>query len=253
MSCSNKNKDSWTVSQLQAIFDLELGSWLLPKYIPLNPIIIDDRSVEEYKMKLAGTSKIISRCKTALVRLVKCPSKLFDDSEINIRNIIHQVNDWFTGLTSFLEDLLGYIKFDISEDLEKSIQSSKNIVDKWTNKVYPLWVSKWNSSDESVDNNKDIDESVDNNKDIDESVYNNKDIDERVDNGKDIDERVDNGKDIDERVDNGKDIDESVDNGKDKKNKKNKKNKKEKKEKKEKILKKNRNNVTDDDTCDDDD
>lgn len=148
MSRRSELPDNWTVEQLEAIFELELGSWILPKYIPLNPVVVNERSIEEFKMNLAGTCKIASRCKTALVRLVKCPAETFDESEINIRHFAHQVNNWMTGMSSFLKDLMKSLEFEISKDLKKSIKAASIVMDKWTNKLYPKWVSKWEESDD---------------------------------------------------------------------------------------------------------
>lgn len=156
MSSRSKKQVPWTTEQLEAIFDLELGSWILPKYIPLNPVVINERSIEEFKMNLAGTCKIVLRCKTALVRLVKCPAESFDDSEINIRNIVYQVNNWFFGLNAFLKDLLKSLEFEISKDLKKSIKATMITVEKWTDKLYPKWSSKWEK--ESLDEEEEIDE-----------------------------------------------------------------------------------------------
>lgn len=154
-------EDKWSCSQLEAIFDLELGSWTLPKYIPLNPFVLDDRSIEEFKMNLAGSCKIVSRCKTALVRLVKCPAESFDNSEINIKNIVYRVNNWFSGLSAFLKDLLKSLEFKIPKDLKKSIIHTQSIVDTWTDKLYPKWVAMWEveetSSEEESDDSDDSD------------------------------------------------------------------------------------------------
>ena len=152
MSKRSEKSDTWTVAQLEAIFDLELGSWILPKYGPLNPIVVDDRSTEEFKMNLAGTCKVVSRCKTALVRLVKCSAESFDDSEINVRNITHQVNNWMVGLSNFLKDLLSSTDIFIPKDLKKNIKATQIVIDKWTEKLYPKWLEKWEeSSDEESD------------------------------------------------------------------------------------------------------
>jgi hypothetical protein len=113
--------------------------------------VVDDRSVEEFKMNLAGTCKVVSRCKTALVRLVKCSAELFDDSEINVRNIAHQVNNWMSGLSAFLKDLLKTTEIDIPKDLKKNIKATQIIVDKWTNKLYPKWLEKWDKEESSSD------------------------------------------------------------------------------------------------------
>jgi len=159
MSKRSETPDTWTALQLEAIFDLELGSWILPKYVPLNPIVVNERSIEEFKMNLAGTCKVVSRCKTALVRLVKCPAESFDDSEINVRNIAHQVNNWMSGLSNFLKDLLKTTEIDIPKDLKKNIKATQIVVDKWTSKLYPKWLEKWEeeSSDEESDSDSDSD------------------------------------------------------------------------------------------------
>jgi putative phage-type endonuclease len=138
----SKNEDMWDGSHLSAIFDLEVGSWLLPKYIPIEPVVMDERSVEEFKMNLAGTCKLVSRCRSALTKLNKCPSKLIDESEINIRNIVKVVNNWMVGLPKFLDDILEIIKFDIPKDLKESLESANVNIDKWKN-GHQKWLSKW--------------------------------------------------------------------------------------------------------------
>ena len=137
---------------MEAVFELELGSWILPKYIPLNPIVLNERSLEEYKMNLIGTCKIISRCKIALVRLINCSAMFIDKSDINIRNIVYRVNNWFSGLSNFLNDLIK--TFDSNEDLKELIKHSTIAVDKWTNKIYPEWISKWEIIDETNEPNE---------------------------------------------------------------------------------------------------
>ena len=151
-------EDKWDAYHLEAIFELELGSWVLPKYIPLNPVVINERSIEEYKVNLAGTCKIVSRCKNALVRLLKCPCKLINESEINIRNIVNHVNNWFSGLSNFLNDITNTVTFEINEDLKQIIKDTKILVDKWNDKIYPKWISKWepvNNSKSESDNDTD--------------------------------------------------------------------------------------------------
>lgn len=153
VTMSNKyKKDNWSLEQLEAIFELELGSWILPKYIPLNPIVINEKAIEEFKIKLAGSCKIASRCKTALVRLIKCHITSLDNSEMNIRNIAHQVNNWMSGMSSFFKDLLETIDFTISQDLKKSIDDMLIVIEKWNTKLYPKWISKWDTDNEKSEN-----------------------------------------------------------------------------------------------------
>ena len=124
---------------MEAIFDLEVGSWTLPKYIPLNPVVINKRSMEEFKMNVVGSCKIIYRCKNALEILVTCSSTLIENSEINIRNIINQVNNWFSGLHNFLTDI---IENNECGDLKLLIDNTKEIVNNWEN-IHQEWLSKW--------------------------------------------------------------------------------------------------------------
>lgn len=136
----------WLISQMEAIFDLELGSWSLPKYIPLNPVVINKRSIEEFKMNLVGICKLVTRCKTALVRLTKCSPTLIDASEINIRNIANRVNNWFNGFSDYLRDLLETLDdsdFTISKELEKNINNTRETAKNWVEKLYPKWLAKW--------------------------------------------------------------------------------------------------------------
>jgi len=148
MSRRSKFSDKWTLEQLEAVFDLEVGSWILPKYIALNPIVVNERSIEEFKMNLAGTCKISTRCKSALVRLNKCSAEKFDESEINVRHIAHQVNNWMSGMSDFLEDLTKNLKFEISDDLKKAIEDVKIVVNKWVESIYPKWELKWDEESE---------------------------------------------------------------------------------------------------------
>ncbi len=141
----DKNHE-WTVSQLEAIFDMQLASWSLPKYIPLNPVVINKRSIEEFKIDLTGMCKIVSRCKTALVRLNKCSPELISNSEINIRNIINRVNNWFHGLSDFLKDLLETSvnsEINLPKDLQETINNTKETTKIWTEKLYPKWLKKF--------------------------------------------------------------------------------------------------------------
>lgn len=137
------SNDNWTIEHREAIFDLELSSWLLPKYIPFNCKVINERSVEELKMNLAGMCKIIFRSKNAIIKLQRCPVTQIENSELNIRYIAHKLNNWMSGMEPFIKDLTTDIGFTIPEDLKDSIDSALKSVNKWVSVLYPKWLSKW--------------------------------------------------------------------------------------------------------------
>ena len=134
---------NWSVSEMEAIFDLQLSSWILPKYVPLNAIIPNKRFIEEFKVNLAASCKLIVRCKTALVRLIKCSRETIEKSEFNLRQIVHHVDNWISNLEDFVVDILKVIDFKISKELQDKIDTTRDIVKKWNTKWIPKWNEKW--------------------------------------------------------------------------------------------------------------
>ena len=61
--------------------------------------------------------------------------KIYDDRP--------ELNNWMSGMEQFIKDLTTNIEFDIPEDLKDSIDSALKSVNKWTSKLYPNWLSKW--------------------------------------------------------------------------------------------------------------
>lgn len=136
-------KMGWTISQMEAIFDLELSTWVLPKYIPLNPLIITKRSIEEFKVNLIASCKLICRCKTALSRLIKCSNSMIENSEYNLRQIVHHVDNWVSSLNTFLKDILDVVNIKISTEIKKVINDTRDVVSKWNTKLMVRWNDKW--------------------------------------------------------------------------------------------------------------
>lgn len=135
------------VSEYEALFDIELASWLLPKYIPLYPVVIDKQSLETTIIRIVGTNKLVSRCKTAMVRLLKIDNEIITNFHIHIRNIVYQVHNWISGLPAFCTDLQKSLQKSLQEEITKEIQECiSNIItitNKWNEKLYPKWQEKF--------------------------------------------------------------------------------------------------------------
>ena len=133
----------WSIAEMEAIFDLQLSSWILPRYVPLNAVIVNKRFVEEFKVNLVASCKLIVRCKSSLVRLIRCSNDIIEKSEYNLRQIVHHVDNWISNLDTFVEDILKEIDFKISKELNEKIEETREIVKKWNTKLIPRWNDKW--------------------------------------------------------------------------------------------------------------
>ena len=135
------------VSEYEAIFDIELASWILPKYIPIYPVVLDKQSLEQMIVRIVGTNKIVSRCKTSLVRLLKIDTIILQNFHNNIRNIVYQVHNWISGLITFCKDLQDILQEEsdvgFTKDIQECISNIIIIVEKWNTKLYPKWNEKW--------------------------------------------------------------------------------------------------------------
>ena len=126
---------------LQSVFDLEIGSWLLPKYLPLHPQFGPFYPHSELVMNIAGCGKIVSRCKNALSRLNKLKVDVLLDLHPSIRNIVFSLNKWMVGMNIFLRDLQKCI--DCSEHIHTIIEKMKVHSETWNTRLYKKWQSKW--------------------------------------------------------------------------------------------------------------
>ena len=68
-------------------------------------LLYKQKFYEEFKVNLASC-KLIVRCKTALVRLIKCSRETIEKSEFNLRQIVHHVDNWISNLEDFVVDIL---------------------------------------------------------------------------------------------------------------------------------------------------
>jgi len=131
---------SLSLGQLEAISDLELASWLLPRYMPVSPRVTDQRAIEELLTKLSGMCKMITRCKTALVRLVKTPKEVLESSSYPLKNIVHNIDVWMNGIPNLLTDFLEKTDVDLPEDMLEAVRNGALVATKWNES----WVQKWN-------------------------------------------------------------------------------------------------------------
>ena len=138
-----KIRSTNNVSEYEALFEIELASWILPKYIPIYPLVLDKQSLCEVVLRIVGINKLVSRCKTALVRLLKVENNVIENFHINIRNILHQLHNWVSGLTSFCKDLKEVLQEEIKEEVKECISNIIVITEKWNTKLYPKWEAKF--------------------------------------------------------------------------------------------------------------
>ena len=126
---------------LQYVFDLETGSWLLPKYLPLHPQFGPYYPHSEMLMNIVGCCKIVSRCKNALSCLVRLNIDTLLDLHPNIRNVVFSLNKWMVGMNEFLDDLQNCI--NCPTHIHVNIDKMKKNSIKWNTDLYKKWQSKW--------------------------------------------------------------------------------------------------------------
>lgn len=145
-----QNKGSkFDISHQQSIFELELCSWTLPRYIPFNPVMINERAIEETKVKLVGLCKIVVRCKSALVRLNRLPHSLLLESTYPLQNIVQSIDVWIHGLPDLLERFLKETQIELSEEIQEEVKNAIAVSNKWIKTAYPKWCEMWGQENDT--------------------------------------------------------------------------------------------------------
>jgi hypothetical protein len=137
------------LSHKEAIADLEIASWLLPRYIPLDPLIANPRALEEMSVKMAGLCKMIVRCKTALVRLCKLPLETLQSSTYPLQNMVQSIHVWMDGLPRLMKDFLETTEVEFDEEQLQALQKAALIANKWNESVYQKWRRIWDPEPDS--------------------------------------------------------------------------------------------------------
>lgn len=134
---------------LESVFDLEIATWLLPKYLPLHPQVGPFYPERELLTNIVGCGKIVSRCKTALSKLNKISIDNLLSIHPNIRSIVFSLNKWMVGMNEFLCDLQRCIQ--PSSCIISVIEKLKVNSLKWNEVLYKEWLIKWGVMDYSSD------------------------------------------------------------------------------------------------------
>lgn len=127
----------------EAIFDLELATYFLPKYFPLDAEVLDERAVDDTMIKMAGLHKMVARTKTALVRLNRLTCDELKLTYYPLRNQAHSIDVWMNGLPQLIKDYLKDTKVKFPADMVKALEDTIFIATKWNESVYPKWKKKW--------------------------------------------------------------------------------------------------------------
>lgn len=121
---------------LECVYDLQIATRLLPEYMPLNPYVINKRSVEECKMSIVATNKVLSRCTSALSKMMKMDNTLIRKSEYMLENIVYRLNCWITGMPVFLGEFEQMVEIELTTELRDAIKNMNAICVRWRDKLF---------------------------------------------------------------------------------------------------------------------
>jgi putative phage-type endonuclease len=144
ISITDNIKPSGKIKPLLAtsIADLELSSWVLPRYVPISPKIVNPYSQEELLIKLAGMNSIIKKCKMALINLNSIDKYNIISCEYNVINIVHNVDLWINGLPELLSDFLINYEKNLGNEYVEIVNITSLECVSWRNDLYPKWCDK---------------------------------------------------------------------------------------------------------------